>query len=79
MKKIITAAALVLATVGAATPAHAADSDFGGGLASGVWNFSSAAVCLVEAAIVPVLSGGAGYVGDRDNSCSAGNVINPTK
>ncbi|MER7828240.1 hypothetical protein ABTX85_37445 [Streptomyces sp. NPDC096097] len=72
MKKIITAAALVLAAVGAATPAHAAEGDVGD-LAAGVFDFASSAVCLAEVAVVPVLDGG--YAGGHVNNCSAGNVI----
>ncbi|MFJ4778051.1 hypothetical protein [Streptomyces sp. NPDC088762] len=76
MKKTITAAALVLATVGAVTPAHAADGDFGGELASGVWNVGATAVCLAEVAVVPVLGD---WAGDHVDNCSAGNVISPSR
>ncbi|MFJ3875871.1 hypothetical protein ACIPW5_00270 [Streptomyces sp. NPDC090077] len=74
MKKIITAAGLVLATVALAAPAHADnDSNFGGGVnAANNWNFTAAAVCLQEVAVVPVLGD---YVSDRVNNCSNGNVI----
>ncbi|MFD8790853.1 hypothetical protein [Streptomyces vinaceus] len=74
MKKITTAAALVLATVGFAAPAHADnDSNFGGGVnAANNWNFTAAAVCLQEVAVVPV---GGDWVGDHANNCSNGNVI----
>ncbi|MGE7386283.1 hypothetical protein ACQKM2_12490 [Streptomyces sp. NPDC004126] len=74
MKKITTAAGLVLATVALAAPAHAEnDSDFGGGVsAANNWNFTAAAVCLQEAAVVPVLGD---YVSDHVNNCSNGNVI----
>ncbi|ATZ22267.1 hypothetical protein ACFZBM_17265 [Streptomyces lavendulae] len=74
MKKIITAAALALATIGLAAPAHADnDSNFGGGVnAANNWNFTAAAVCLQEVAVVPVLGD---WVGDHTNNCSNGNVI----
>ncbi|MEU8779316.1 hypothetical protein [Streptomyces sp. NPDC048606] len=74
MKKIITAAALVLAGVGLAAPAHADnDSNFGGGVnAANNWNFTAAAVCLQEVAVVPVLGD---WTGDHVNNCSNGNVI----
>lgn len=63
------AAALTLAT-----PAHADnDSNFGGGAnAANNWNFTAAAVCLQEVAVVPVLGD---WVGDHANNCSNGNVI----
>ncbi|MFF7381232.1 hypothetical protein [Streptomyces griseoluteus] len=74
MKKIITAAALLAATVVLAAPAHADnDSDFGGGVnAANNWNFTAAAVCLQEAAVVPVLGD---YASDHVDNCSNGNVI----
>ncbi|MEU6274932.1 hypothetical protein ABZ871_21335 [Streptomyces populi] len=75
MKKIITVAALALASAALAVPAHADnDSNFGSGVnAAGNWNFSAAAVCFQELAVVPV--GGAG-VGDVLNHCVNGNVLN---
>lgn len=75
MKKIIAITALGLAGVGLAAPAHAAnDSPFGGGIdAANNWNFTAAAVCLQEVAVVPVLGD---WVGDHANNCSNGNVIN---
>ncbi|MFJ3855002.1 hypothetical protein ACIPRL_02160 [Streptomyces sp. NPDC090085] len=74
MKKIISAAALAVAAVSLAAPAHAdADSNFGGGVnAANNWNFTAAAVCLQEVAVVPVLGD---YVSDHTNNCSNGNVI----
>ncbi|MFJ7158746.1 hypothetical protein ACIQUQ_27910 [Streptomyces sp. NPDC101118] len=77
MKKIITTVALVVAGVAVATPAHAdTDSNFGGGLAAGAWNFTAAAVCLVDAVVDPVLGT---VVGNLSNNCSNGNVIDHSK
>ncbi|MGW2785048.1 hypothetical protein ACWC3X_27935 [Streptomyces populi] len=75
MKKIITVAALALAGAALAVPAHADnDSNFGGGVnAANNWNFTAAAVCFQELAVVPV--GGAG-VGDALDHCVNGNVLN---
>ncbi|MFF5424044.1 MULTISPECIES: hypothetical protein [unclassified Streptomyces] len=75
MNKIIAAAALVLASVALAAPAHADNDDnFGGGInAANNWNFTAAAVCYQELATVPVLGD---WVGDHANNCSNGNVIN---
>ncbi|MGW4914255.1 hypothetical protein [Streptomyces sp. NPDC004270] len=39
------------------------------------WNFSAGVVCMQEVAIVPALAGTPGNVGDQDNNCSNGNVI----
>ncbi|MGY4389822.1 hypothetical protein ACVWXB_003121 [Streptomyces sp. TE12347] len=74
MKKIVSAAALTVAALALATPAHADnDSNFGGGVnAANNWNFTAAAVCLQEVAVVPVLGD---WVGDHANNCSNGNVI----
>ncbi|MEV7168771.1 hypothetical protein AB0O18_03675 [Streptomyces sp. NPDC093224] len=74
MKKIISAAALAVAAVSLAAPAHADnDANFGGGVnAANNWNFTAAAVCLQEVAVVPVLGD---YVSDHTNNCSNGNVI----
>ncbi|WP_329107665.1 hypothetical protein [Streptomyces sp. NBC_01439] len=74
MKKIISAAALAVAALALATPAHADDdSNFGGGVnAANNWNFTAAAVCLQEVAVVPVAGD---WVGDHTNNCSNGNVI----
>ncbi|MFI8927372.1 hypothetical protein ACIG3E_06810 [Streptomyces sp. NPDC053474] len=78
MKKMITGAALALAGLGLATPAHADnDSNFDGAVnAATNWNFTAAAVCLQEAAVVPVLSD---WTGDHVNNCSNGNVIDDSK
>ncbi|GAA2344140.1 hypothetical protein OKJ48_36090 [Streptomyces kunmingensis] len=77
MKKIIAAAAMVLASVAFAAPAHADnDSNFDGPIsAADNWNFTAGVVCLQEVAVVPALSGAGGYVGDHENNCSNGNVI----
>lgn len=74
MKKIIGIAAAALLAVGTATPAFADnDSNFGAGVnAANNWNFTAAAVCLQEVAVVPVLGD---WVGDHTNNCSNGNVI----
>ncbi|MFJ9342112.1 hypothetical protein ACIRP0_22845 [Streptomyces sp. NPDC101733] len=74
MKKIIAVTALTLAGLGLAAPAQADnDSNFGGGVnAANNWNFTAAAVCLQEVAVVPVLGD---YVSDHANNCSHGNVI----
>ena len=79
MNKIITAVALALAgTAALASPAHADnDSNFGNGVnAANNWNFTAAAVCLQEVAVVPVLGD---WVGDHANNCSNGNVIDHSK
>jgi hypothetical protein len=71
-------AAASLAAVGvsllATAPAMADnDSNFGGGVnAANNWNFTAAAVCLAEIAVVPVLGD---WVGDHADNCSNGNVI----
>jgi hypothetical protein len=74
MKKIITVALMALAAAAMSVPAHADnDSNFGGGInAANNWNFTAAAVCLAEVAVVPVLGD---WVGDHANNCSNGNVI----
>ncbi|MFJ9179191.1 hypothetical protein [Streptomyces sp. NPDC102360] len=76
MKKIITVAGLALAATGLAAPAHADnDSNFGGGInAANNWNFSAAAVCFQELAVVPV---GGSSVGNAVNHCANGNVLDP--
>ncbi|OXM55048.1 hypothetical protein CFP75_02240 [Amycolatopsis alba DSM 44262] len=52
---------------------EAVDNVFGGGVnAANNWNFTAAAVCLQEVAVVPVLGD---WVGDHANNCSNGNVI----
>lgn len=77
MNKIITCGALALVLLGAASPAFADnDSNFGGGInAANNWNFTAAAVCLQEVAVVPVLGD---YISDHANNCSNGNVIDHT-
>ncbi|MET9621491.1 hypothetical protein ABZZ37_12075 [Streptomyces sp. NPDC006464] len=77
MKKIIAVAALALAAGAMAAPAHADDdSGFEGPVsAADNWNFAAGVVCLQEVAIVPALAGDPGYVGDHDNNCSNGNVV----
>ncbi|MFJ7190834.1 hypothetical protein [Streptomyces bacillaris] len=74
MKKIMIAALPALALSLAAPVAHAdSDSNFGGGVnAADNWNFTAAAVCLQEVAVVPVLGD---YASDHVNNCSNGNVI----
>ncbi|MFI5983149.1 hypothetical protein ACIBEA_20025 [Streptomyces sp. NPDC051555] len=75
MKKMITTAALVLAGVALAAPAHADnESNFGGGVnAANNWNFTAAAVCFQELAVVPV---GGAWNGNTFNHCTNGNVLN---
>ncbi|MFF5933198.1 hypothetical protein [Streptomyces sp. NPDC012508] len=77
MEKIITVAATALCAVALAAPAHAYnDSNFGGGInAANNGNFTAAAVCLQEAAVVPVTGD---WVGNPANNCSNGSVIDPT-
>lgn len=74
MNKIITVAALALAGAALATPAYADnDSNFGDGVnAANNWNFTAAAVCMQEVAVVPVLGD---YISDHVNDCFNGNVI----
>ncbi|MCJ0871173.1 hypothetical protein [Streptomyces sp. AP-93] len=74
MKKIMLAVLPVLALSLAAPVAHADnDSNFGGGVnAANNWNFTAAAVCQQETAVVPVLGD---WAGDHANNCSNGNVI----
>ncbi|MGC4986020.1 MULTISPECIES: hypothetical protein [unclassified Streptomyces] len=74
MRKTITTAALAMVALAMAAPAHADnDSNFGGGInAANNWNFTAAAVCLQEVAVVPVLGD---YISDHANNCSNGNVI----
>ncbi|MFI1713413.1 hypothetical protein [Streptomyces litmocidini] len=77
MKKIIATAALALTSLALATPAHADDdSNFGPGInAANNWNFSAAAVCFQELAVVPV---GGAWTSDTVNHCVNGNVIDPS-
>ncbi|MFJ6723496.1 MULTISPECIES: hypothetical protein [unclassified Streptomyces] len=74
MRKIIMTAALALTAVALAAPAHADDdTNFGPGVdAANNWNFSAAAVCFQELAVVPV---GADWTGNHENHCANGNVI----
>ncbi|MFG2371098.1 hypothetical protein ACGFY9_06435 [Streptomyces sp. NPDC048504] len=74
MKKTLTAVAFLAGALALATPAHADnDTNFGGGTnAANNWNFTAAATCLQEVAVVPVLGH---WVGDHANNCSNGNVI----
>ncbi|MFE5940312.1 hypothetical protein ACFQ69_33685 [Streptomyces sp. NPDC056470] len=74
MKKIITVAVMALCTAAMTAPGHADnDSNFGSGVnAANNWNFTAAAVCLQEVAVVPVLGD---WVGDHTNNCSNGNVL----
>jgi hypothetical protein len=74
MKKMMLATLPVLA-LSLATPVAHADNDPNAGSALTAvnnWNFTAAAVCLQEAAVVPVLGD---WVGDHQNNCSNGNVI----
>lgn len=77
MKKIVSAAVLVLAGVALAAPAHADNgTDFGGGVnAANNWNFTADEVCHQELAVVPV---GGDWTANHNN-CSNGNVIDPTQ
>ncbi|MEU1861804.1 hypothetical protein [Streptomyces gardneri] len=75
MKKIVSVAALVVASVAFAAPAAHADNDtnFGSGVnAANNWNFTAADVCIQELAVVPALSD---WTGNHKNNCSNGNVI----
>ncbi|MFE0672242.1 hypothetical protein [Streptomyces sp. NPDC058867] len=73
MKKTVLAATLAVAALATAAPAHADnDSNFGGANAADNWNFTAAAVCLAEVAVVPVLGD---WVSDHANNCSNGNVV----
>ncbi|PKT70602.1 hypothetical protein CW362_23700 [Streptomyces populi] len=58
-----------------AAPAHADnDNNFGSGVnAANNWNFTAAAVCFQELAVVPV---GGASVGGVLNHCVNGNVLN---
>ncbi|MFC7965467.1 hypothetical protein [Streptomyces cinereoruber] len=74
MRKIITCGLLAAAALTATTPAFADnDSNFDSGTkAANNWNFTAAATCLQELAVVPALSDQAG---NHHNNCSNGNVI----
>lgn len=74
MKKIMSVAGLALAMTGLAAPAHAVN---GSNLGSGVgvsddWDAGSAATCLQEVAVAPVLGD---YVGDHSDHCTDGSLI----
>ena len=72
MKKIVTAVLPLAALALAGAPAHA---DAGPGVsADNNWDFTSAAVCHEEVAVVPVLGD---MVGDHVNNCADGNVVSP--
>ncbi|MEU3461285.1 hypothetical protein ABZ721_15230 [Streptomyces sp. NPDC006733] len=74
MKKIITSGLLAAAALAAGTPAAFADNDsnFGPGVnAANNWNFTAAAVCFQELAVVPV----AGPWATNANNCTNGNVL----
>ncbi|WP_193242117.1 hypothetical protein [Streptomyces phaeolivaceus] len=79
MKKIMTLALLPAAALALASPAQADasadhDSNFGPGVnAANNWNFSAAAVCFQELAVVPV---GGEWTGNTTNHCANGNVLN---
>lgn len=77
MRGVLAAAAVATAAAAAAPCAYAVnDSHFGGGVnAANNWNFTAAAVCLQEVAVVPVLGD---WVGDHADNCSNGNVIDHT-
>ncbi|MFJ6775086.1 hypothetical protein ACIQOV_29695 [Kitasatospora sp. NPDC091257] len=74
MKKIITAAVALLAASAMTVPAHADnDSTVAHGINAAInWNFTAAAVCLMEVAVVPVL--GDHYLAHHDN-CADGDII----
>lgn len=76
VKKIMTLALLPAAALALAAPAHADnDSNFGSGVnAANNWNFSAAAVCFQELAVVPV---GGAWSANAVNHCANGNVLNP--
>lgn len=71
---LLTAAALSATVAAGGAPAFADnDSNFGSGVnAANNWNFTAAAVCLQEVAVVPVLGD---YVSDHATDCANGNVI----
>ncbi|WP_328939301.1 hypothetical protein OG288_37460 [Streptomyces tauricus] len=71
MRKIVTTATLAMAALAMAAPAHADnDSNLGDGVnASNNWNFTAAAVCFQELAVVPIVGGSA-------HDCPNGTVFN---
>ncbi|MET9482735.1 hypothetical protein [Streptomyces sp. NPDC006638] len=77
MKKIITSGLLAAATLAGGAPAAFADNDsnFGPGVnAENNWNFTAAAVCYQELAVVPV----AGPWVTDTNNCTNGNIVDHT-
>ncbi|MHC5261396.1 hypothetical protein ACYSUO_26225 [Streptomyces sp. UC4497] len=77
MKKIISVAGLALAMTGLAAPAHAVN---GSNLGSGVgvsddWNAGSAAACLQEVAVAPVLGDSVGDHSGHFEHCTDGSLI----
>ncbi|MFH8526863.1 hypothetical protein ACH4GE_00405 [Streptomyces tendae] len=74
---MISCGLLSIAALSAATPAFANDeANSGNGVnAADNWNFSAAAVCIQEVAVVPVLGD---YTPDHTNNCSLGNVLDQT-
>ncbi len=77
MKKIISAAALVVTSLVLATPAHAdePESNFGSGVSGTHWNIVGASICVQELAAVPA---GEAWTLDATHSCANGNVLNHT-
>ncbi|MFJ8804059.1 MULTISPECIES: hypothetical protein [unclassified Streptomyces] len=77
MKKTLTVAAVAIAALGLASPAYADDhSNFDGPVDSADnWDFAAGVVAIQEAAVVPVLGGTPGYVGDHENNASNGNIV----
>ncbi|MFE6200666.1 hypothetical protein [Streptomyces sp. NPDC057838] len=77
MRKIISCGLITMAALSATTPAFAADdTNFGSGVnAANNWNFTAAAVCLQEVAVVPVLGD---HASDHVSNCSLGNVLDRT-
>lgn len=72
----MTLTALPLAALALSAPAAYADTDsnFGPGVnAANNWNFSAAAVCFQELAVVPI---GGASLSDTVNHCVNGNVLN---
>ena len=74
MKKILACGVLTLAPAGAAGPAFAADdSNVGSGVnAANNRDFTAAATCVQEVAVVPVLGE---HAGNNADSCANGNVL----
>ncbi|MFJ9127147.1 hypothetical protein ACIRJS_23955 [Streptomyces sp. NPDC102340] len=78
MKKLIGVAGLALAMTGLAAPAHAVNgSDLGSGIGvSDDWDAGSAATCLQEVAVAPVLGD---HVGAHADHCTDGSLITGSK